>query len=271
MVWMPVGAPGDTERETMTVHERTTRRRVLQSSAVAAGAAMLGVPAVAGSQSTTQRQQDGLAAKIENDGHYSWFPLEPETWGRSATPYDVQQGQSRWLGEPMPDGSVRCLGRNLGTDSSSGNTGFDLHLGPLGDIETVTVTSRTLQTPGNSAVAWLFVGLYLDKDDNGEFLEWEAGDGTDSFVGFGNDDEAIAGFEATGEFTIDGDTSFNLNRAGIEATLAELQAGRAEGITGDTNVALYIGVINEGEGTDEVVVEAVQVQRRTTTRSTTTG
>jgi hypothetical protein len=253
----------------MTEHERTTRRRLLQSGVVAGGTAMLGVPAFASGQSTTQRQQDGLPAKIEDDGHYSWFPLETETWGRSATPYDMQQGESRWLAQPEPEGGVRCLGRNLGTDSSSGNTGFDLHLGPLGDIETVTVTSRTLRTPRSSGVARLFVGLYLDKDDNDEFLEWEAGDETDSFVGFGDDDEGITEFEADGEFTIDGDTSFDLNRVDAVATMAELQDGRVEGVTGDTNAALYIGVLNDGDGTDEVVVEAVDVQQRTTTVSTT--
>jgi hypothetical protein len=258
------------ERETMTTHERTTRRRLLRTGIVAAGATTFGVPAVAGGQSTTQRQQDGLAAKVENDGHYSWFPLERETWGRSDAPYDMEKGESRWLAEPEPDGGVRCLGRHLGTDTSSGNTGFDLHLGALGDVETITVTSRTLRTSRDSPVARLFVGLYLDKDDNDDFFEWEAGDGADSFVGFGDDDEGIVVREANEEFTIDGDTSFNLNRAGTEATLAELQAGRVEGITGDTNAALYVGVINEGEGTDEVVVEEVQVQRRTTTRSTTT-
>jgi hypothetical protein len=49
-----------------------------------------------------------------------------------------------------------------------------VHLGRLGEIETVTVTSRTLQTPNTTGPAVLFVGLYLDKDENGEFFEWEA-------------------------------------------------------------------------------------------------
>lgn len=136
-----------------------------------------------------------------------------------------------------------------------------MHLGRLGAIETVTVTSRTLQTPRTTGPAVLVLGLYLDKNDDAEFFEWEASNGTDSWVGFGGDEEGITTSGASGELTIDGDTVFVLAGAGTEATLAELQEGSADGISAEAAAALYVGVVNGGEGTDEIVVEDVSVRR----------
>ncbi|NHN61221.1 MULTISPECIES: hypothetical protein [Halorussus] len=165
------------------------------------------------------------------------------------------------MAEPQSDGSVRCLAQNLGTEPPNRNTGFDVHLGRLGTIETVTVTSRTLQTP-RWGPAELFFGLYLDKDDSGEFGNWESNDdGTESALGSDTDEEGLLSSPASGEVTIDGDTVFGLLNAESEATLAELQEGTVGGISGETLAALYIGVTNGGEGTDEVVVEDMRVSR----------
>jgi hypothetical protein len=54
---------------------------------------------------------------------------------------------------------------------------------------------------------------------------------------------------------------FGLAEVGTEATLAELQVGSVEGISGETATALYVGVTNGGEETDKVVVEDVHVWR----------
>lgn len=246
--------------ELMTARNSVSRRNVLRKGAVVSGAVLFGGTTTVGN-AVAQDEQTGLVAKIESHGHYAWFPKGPNSWGRSETPYSVQDGESRWLAEPQSDGSVRVLGENLGTEPPNRNTGFDVHLGRLGEIEAVTVTSRTLQTPHTTGPAVLFLGLYLDKDDNGEFFEWEASAGTEQFVGVGDDEEGVASVGASGEATIDGDTVFGLLAAETEATLAELQDGSIEGISGDTATALYVGVANGGEGTDEVVVEDVSVQR----------
>ncbi|WP_139246557.1 hypothetical protein [Halogranum amylolyticum] len=165
------------------------------------------------------------------------------------------------MAEPQSDGSVRCLAQNLGTEPPNRNTGFDVHLGRLGTIETVTVTSRTLQTP-RWRPAELFFGLYLDKDESGEFGSWERNDdGTESALGADTDEEGLLSSAASGEVTIDGDTVFGLFNAESEATLAELQEGTVENISGETLTALYIGVVNRGEGTDEVVVQDLRVSR----------
>lgn len=64
-----------------------------------------------------------------------------------------------------------------------------------------------------------------------------------------------------GELTIDGDTVFGVADAETEATLAELQDGRVEGTAGETAAALYVGVVDGGEGTAEIVAEDVSVER----------
>jgi hypothetical protein len=165
------------------------------------------------------------------------------------------------MAESQSDGSVRLLAQRLGTELPNRNTGFDVHLGRLGTIDSVTVTSRTLQTP-RWRPAQLFYGLYLDKDGSGEFGNWESNDdGTESALGAETDEEGLLLSAASGEMTIGGDTVFGLLYAETEASLTELQEGAIEGISGETLTALYIGVINGGEGTDEVVVEDMQVSR----------
>ncbi|WP_135851099.1 hypothetical protein [Halorussus salinus] len=244
----------------MTQQNTISRRSVLRKGAIATGAVVSGGTTAVGN-AVAQDEQTGLAAKIESHGHYAWFPMGPESWGRSTIPYDTRNGNSRWMAEPQSDGSVRILAENLGTEPPNRNTGFDVHLGQLGTIETVTVASRTLQTPRTTGPSVLFLGLYLNRDGNADFFEWETTNGIDRWVGFGGDAEGLLASAASGEVTIDGDTMFTVVPAETQATLAELQDGAVEGIAGETTAALYVGVANGGEGTDEVVVEDVRVQR----------
>lgn len=242
----------------MTLRDSVSRRNVLRNAAIASGAVLFGSPAVVG---RVEGRQATLASEIEAHGHYSWFPLGPESWGRSSRPYDLREGDSRWLAEPESDGGVRCLGENLGTEPPNRSTGFDVHLGRLAELEAVTVESRTLQTPRTTGPAVLFLALYFDRDENGDFFVWESDGDAERFVGLGDDDEGVVLSGASGELTIDGDTTFTIAEAETRTTLNELKSGSVEGVTGATNTALYVGVVNGGEGTDEVVVEDVRVRR----------
>jgi hypothetical protein len=277
----------------MTDLSEANRRTVLKSAGgLVAGTALLaGVGAADGPAGLLSGQEDdeeeddeddenqvhrqSVASMIESHGHYSWFPLGPASWGRSDDPYDMEQDESRWLAEPTDEGGVRILVANLGTEPPNRNAGFDVHLGPLGELETVTIDARTLQTPNTTGPAVLFIGLFLDRDDNGEFLTWETIDGVERPQGTGNDDEGIAFYGANGAVTIDGNTTFTLVSAGKQATLAELQAGELGdenedgndggdedvNVTGETAAALYVGVVNGGEGVDEVVIDDLRVVR----------
>lgn len=251
----------------MTDQICTDRRTVLKTAGgLVAGSTILAGSGIAvdGRGGESEADMDGgggLPSTIESHGHYAWFPLGPESWGRSAEPYEREEGESRWLAQPTDEGGVRVLVANLATEPPNRNAGFDVHLGPVAELEAITVDARTLQTSNTTGPAVLVLGLYLDKNDDGEFFAWEATDATEQFVGFGGDDEGLASAGASGEITIDGDTAFTLAGAGTQTTLSELQAGSVEGITGETAAALYVGVANGGEGTDEVIIDDVNVTR----------
>lgn len=202
-----------------------------------------------------------LAGQIADHGHYSAFPLGPEHWFRQQEPYDVSTSDSRWLARPTDGGAVRCLVRDVEIEEPPGrNAGFDLHLGPLGSIGEVVVESETVTTQ-HGANATLGVALYLDVDDDGEFFEWQAQDGTtETFAGLGDDDEGIISFDAGGAHAITDDTEFPMVGAQETVTLGELKAGAIDGIDRHTFAALYVGVVDTGGGgVEEIVVRDVHV------------
>jgi hypothetical protein len=167
---------------------------------------------------------------------------------------------------PDAGGSVRCLVTNL---PAFRNAGFDVHVGPLGDIQEVTIDAETVRTDQSRGTATLFVGLYLDADDNGDFFAWNDGRGnTDTWDGFGRDSEGVIYPTADGELSIDGSTEFTLFHVGGSpetATLRELQAGirgfENETIDGNTDAAVYVGAASAGEGTEEVIINSLTVER----------
>lgn len=235
----------------------------MRTGAFAAGGVVLGGFGLSRGQADAAADPDrrggALASAVAGHGHYAWFPGGPDSWGRSAAPFDVREAGSRWAAQPTDGGGVRCLVEDLPADR---NAGFDVHLGPVGDVAAVNVVSRTVETQRTAGPATLFVGLYLDADGDGEFFEWESADGArDDWVGLGGDDEGLQASGADGELTIDDDTEFALVDAGRTATLDALKGGEVEGIDGSTAAALYLGVTSTGGGNEEVVVESMAVHR----------
>lgn len=243
----------------MKLPENTDRRTVLKT---------LGTAVVGGTVSTgTVAARGNLVSKINSSGHYAYFPLGPDSWARSKNPFDTRRDDSRWMARPDAGGSVRCLVTEL---EPFRNAGFDVHVGRLGDIQTVTIDAETVRTDRSGGTAVLFVGLYLDADDDGDFFAWDDGRGnTDTWDGFGKDSEGAIFPTADGEITIDGDTEFELFHVGNgpnPATLRQIQAGDVSGvkdetIDGDTDAAVYVGAASAGEGTEEVIVDSVTVER----------
>lgn len=242
----------------MKYSDGTNRRTVLKTL----GAGLVGGPILSGSASA----RGNVVSQINRDGHWAWFPLEQEHWGRQKHPYDFRLGDSRWMADPAPGGAVRALAKNITTPNTfpNRNTGFDIHMWPLGDIDTISITARTVRTvKGDTAT--LFLGLYLDKNDNGEFFHWEReqGDRESAKPGPGGDDEGITFIDADGTFTITDDTEFFVLHAGEFATVGDLKAGEIDGIDGRTASALYIGVGDDTpdtSGVDEAVIERVNIQ-----------
>lgn len=205
----------------------------------------------------------GLAADVASHGHYAYFPLGPDSWGRARRPFDRRSGGARWAAGPAPGGAVRCLVEDV---PEGGNAGFDLHLGPLGNVHEVTVDARTVSTASGSSAA-LFLGLYLDVDGDGDFFAWtDAGGTAEAWEGFGPDGEGAAFPAVDGPIAVDDDTEFGLFHMGADAaTLGELKAGEVAGadgtlVDGSTYAALYLGVVGGATaGREEVVVDGVTV------------
>jgi hypothetical protein len=243
----------------MTLPRNAHRRTVVKT---------LGAAAVIGTGCVgTAATRDSLVSRINSRGHYARFPLGPDSWARSRNPFDTRRDEFRWMATPDAGGSVRCLVRNL---PASRNAGFDVHVGRFGGIRDVTIDAETVRTNRSGGSAELFVGLYLDADDNGDFFAWNDGRGnTDTWVGFGNDSEGATFPTADGEAAIDESTEFQLFNVGDgpnPATLRQLQRGEVSGVSGETidgntDAAVYVGVASAGDGTEEVVVDGLTVER----------
>lgn len=243
------------------------------------------VPAEMATTEPTTPDFEPLHPRITDHGHYSWFALNEAKWGRQSSPYDIEDGSSRWLAEPTDDGGVRIMVRDIDYyPYVYQNAGFDVHLGRLGDIEEITVVSEEVQS--GSLQSRLLVALFLDEDDDGEFFTWEKrDDDRDSWVGLNGDEEAILPTDSKlGEpLVIDDETGFQFVNRGAhqEATLGQLKRGEIEvidgggpdnhteretgtfqGIDGDTEAAVYVGLADTGKGDPvEAIVRGVDITR----------
>lgn len=241
----------------MSTRRFTDRRTVLKTF----GAGLVGATVLA----ETGGARGTVVSQINRDGHWAWFPLAQEHWGRQKHPYDFRLDDSRWMGEPTAGGGVRARVENIGKEGPPNrNTGFDIHMGPIGDLDEITFASRTVRTQVGSE-ARLFVGLYLDENKNGEFFHWETvqGDRERALPGPGGDEEGLLFIDAGGSYTISDSTTFLLLVRGFKpATLGELKAGDIDGIDASTPAALYLGVIDkEAGGAEEVVIEDVTIRK----------
>lgn len=226
--------------------------------------------------------EGGLGAKIADHGHYAWFPLSSGSWARQPTPYDIRRphpiadGCSRWMATPTKTGSIRCLVENIDVSQTPQSAGFDLHLGRLGDIEEIRITSNVVQS--GKHYTNLAVALYLDENGNGDFFEWEpTNTEKEAYAGLGGDEEGVLTNSAGDQIIINDETNFYLlNRRSAAATMGMLKngeinhrgdddgrrSGKDRGIDDDTNAAIYVGLVDTGDGNPvEAVVEDVTVER----------
>lgn len=227
-------------------------------------------------ETLTPRESDGsrtsLESRVSERGHYTWFALGEGTWGRQRSPYDIRESCSRWMAEPTANGGIRCFVNDINVDPQAAESaGFDLHLGPLGDVEEIRIPHEVVQS--GQFNAQLAVALYLDEDEDGEFFVWGDPNGErERWKGFGGDEEAGKTLFAGETVVIDDDTQFRLfNRDSATASLGQLKNGEIEwlgdasknksresgenrGIDGDTSAAIYVGLVDNG---DESAIEAI--------------
>lgn len=238
--------------------ENTHRRTVLKT---------LGVSVVGGTVlSGTAMARENLVSEISSTGAYVTFPNPFGLNRRSKDPIDLREdgGAGRWLAEPDRRGNVRCRVENNGGDLPLPNAGFAIDIGPIGDIDSITIDARSVESAGDAAR--LTAGIYFDLDGDGDYFAWEPIKGnSERFVGFGEDAEALIlplSFSSDERFTIGDDTGVNPISPNDPSnnTFGEYTSG--EGIDTDTEAAIQVSVLGAGPGTvEEAVVEGVSVER----------
>lgn len=234
-----------------------SRRTVLKTI----GAGVVGGAMMSG---TATGSRGNLVSQVASQGHYSYFPkADPSTWGRSTNPFDIRQGDMRWMAAPA-GGGIRCHIENLPEEPR--NAGFDIHLGTLGSVGEISGSWRTVQTESGSS-ANLLGALYFDINDDGDFFEWTDEQGnTDDFASAAGDTERFLVGLPTDQFTINDQTPV-MNPFVVPPTLSTVGAIREGGIPGvdaSTNIALYLGVgwpAEQESGIEELVVESLSVER----------
>lgn len=193
----------------------------------------------------TPEPPTGLAADAST---WELYPSDPALWGRSDDPFDVTEGDGRWLAEPFDDGDIRLRVEN---DEPPGNAGIRLPLGRIGEVGRIEVDSTTVTSDGGGD-QFLGVAIYVDVDGDGDFFEYEPDDGREAFADFGGDVEAIAGVPAGTEAAVGLDTEMELVPPGeTVVTVADLHAGWVEGVGATTETAVYVGLLGSGDGNVE--------------------
>ena len=124
--------------------------------------------------------------------------------------------------------------------------GFYVELGKLSDLNEVVA-----DVSGMSPVS---INLWLDKGNDAQFFAWDANNVFTSLAG------DAYGTAATGQAITmnDSSTVSDLSGIGGNFTLAQLKAGRATGITGNTKVAIWVGICC-GSGSQSALVQSLTV------------
>lgn len=229
-------------------------------------------------------EQGHLWQERRDNGDHTWYTLDVSNWVRHPSPYDETDGDSRWMVEPTREGEIRILVE--GIDYAPGlyqSSGFDLHLGSLGEVSGIDIHSDVLRT--EPLPLQLIVALYLDKDENGEFFVWEESSGrSDHWAGYGGDEMGFAISHLDGDETvrIDDETAFTMaNHNWAWSTLGKLKngeiewsnpaggdaahshrSGRPPEIDAETTAALYVGLVDNADGQPaDVLITDVVVER----------
>lgn len=195
-----------------------------------------------------------FAAEVDD---WAWFPSDETRWSRSNEPYNDNTNDGRWMAWPDEFGGIRCL---VADDDPPGNAGFYVGIGPIGWIDSITISSET-RTTSDASDQSLVVAIYLDADDDGEFFEWEPADDRETFVGFGDDVELLGTVQADTAVTIDDDTPLDLVpplEEEVIVTLGDVKDGAVDEVDDRTAAAVQVSVMGSGDGhTEEVTIHGV--------------
>ena len=138
-----------------------------------------------------------------------------------------------------PDGSVTLTTNN---PSSGEDNGFYFYVGTLNYLN--SLSSLTVAGTGSFSA-----NLYLDVDNNDEFLTWTPPP-ANVYAGLGSDLFYTGPSVAAGVLTIDAATTFaTTSGPAATYTLPQLRSGAVPGVNGNTRAAIWLGFSGTGTAT----------------------
>lgn len=245
----------------MNLLESKNRRTVLKTlgAGVAGGTVLSGTATARGNLSG-----GNLVSRVNSTGGYATFPTPVSLNRRSKNPIDLREddGDGRWVAEPSRGGTIRCRVENDEGEPPFPNAGFYIDIGPIGEVESITIDAKSVESAGGAAQ--LTAGILFDLDGDGDYFVWERIKGnSERFVGFGDDAEALVlplSFPANESFTIDNKTATLPLTDPRNYTFGAYTDGSE--IDTDTEAGIQVSVLGAGEGTvEEAIVEEVSVKR----------
>jgi hypothetical protein len=165
---------------------------------------------------------------------------------RSLTPQDLVAGNVTRSQSITSDGTVKLIIANAPGYS---DVGFYIYAGQLKNLNSVNVQAVSGSSPFG-------LNLYFDKDGNGDYFNWNnnvlTGLGNDAYILGPTSQNGVLGINSSSQFT-------SLNPGGGNYTLAQLKNGSASGISGDTPVAIWVGITTNG-GSLNTTISSVSIK-----------
>lgn len=198
---------------------------------------------------TADSQSGSVVGQINSDGYYT--VNDGTDFIRSKNPQDVDGVDGGTVSQsPASRGAVELS--IDGTETYS-DCGFYIDVGPLDSIDSIDVGTEGPDTVG--------LNLYFDVNEDGEYFEWERGQGNSgTYTGTGDDEYMLGDVDGSGDFTVDDSTDFfDGSTSAGDTSLEELKDGAVEGVDGETPVAVWVGITASNGGTLSATVDTVDV------------
>jgi len=166
---------------------------------------------------------------------------------RSSTPMNLTSGNFVCSQSVTANGMVQL---NIANAPGYADCGFYIYAGQLKNLNSIIV-----QAAASSSQFGL--NLYFDKDDNGEFFNWQG----NALNNLGNDAYILGPSSQNGMLNVGVNSQFtSLNPGGGNYTLAQLKSGAASGINGNTPVAIWIGITAGSGGSLNSTISSITIQ-----------
>ena len=166
---------------------------------------------------------------------------------RSSTPMDYTSGNFVCSQSITANGMVQL---NIANAPGYADCGFYVYAGQLKNLNSIIV-----QAAASSSQFGL--NLYFDKDDNGEFFNWQG----NALNNLGNDAYILGPSSQNGILNVGVNSQFtSLNPGGGNYTLAQLKSGAASGINGNTPVAIWVGITAGSGGSLNATISSITIQ-----------